>query len=320
MHVSVLLSILPLVAISSAAPVDDVKRAASTSCPSYTIINTRGTGEIQGQSAGFRTMNSRITTALSGGKIYNTVYLAGADQNSAMGTQDIINKITSTLRSNPNECFILEGYSQGAAATVNAMPKLTGANFDAVKGVFLIGNPAHKSGLACNVDNNGGTTTRNVNGLSSFGQNIPSNWVAKTLDVCIFVRLPSQFVMFKRNGQLTTGYRATVCATLCTAWASMHSTFSTPWTGPRRAWVPIILLNSWAVLNISTSFLFSLLIPMHILFMESTSHLSGLRLLSAAFSCLVDRVMSCSFVLSTTLCCRFAVSEEILCYRGSYVI
>ncbi|KAF3043924.1 hypothetical protein E8E11_005153 [Didymella keratinophila] len=186
MHASTLLAVLPLLAGTFAAPVEE-KRAVSASCPSYTIINTRGTGEIQGPSAGFRTMNSRVQAALSGGKIYNTVYPADFSQNSAAGTQDIVNKITSTLRTSPNECFILEGYSQGAAATVNAMPKLTGANFDAVKGVFLIGDPLHKSGLTCNVDNNGGTTTRNVNGLSAaLGSGIPSNWVSKTLDVCIF--------------------------------------------------------------------------------------------------------------------------------------
>ncbi|KAF3001561.1 hypothetical protein E8E13_009844 [Curvularia kusanoi] len=132
-------------------------------------------------------MNSHVTSTLSGGKIYNTVYAADYSQNSAAGTQDIINKITSTLRTSPQECFILEGYSQGAAATVNALPKLTGANFNAVKGVFLIGDPEHKAGLTCNVDNNGGTTTRNVNGLSAgFGGGIPSNWVSKTLDVCIY--------------------------------------------------------------------------------------------------------------------------------------
>lgn len=187
MHASTLLTVLPLIAGTFAAPVEEVKRAVSASCPSYTIINTRGTGEAQGPSAGFKTMNSRVTAALSGGKIYNTVYAADYSQNSAAGTTDIVNKITATLRTSPNECFILEGYSQGAQATVNAMSKLTGANFNAVKGVFLIGDPAHKSGLTCNVDNNGGTTTRNVNGLSaSVGGGIPSNWVAKTLDVCIY--------------------------------------------------------------------------------------------------------------------------------------
>lgn len=158
------------------------------------IINTRGTGEAQGPSAGFRTMNANVQRQLPGGKIYNTVYPASFSQNSAAGTTDIVNKVTSTLRGSPNECFILEGYSQGAAATVDALPRLTGSTFAAVKGVFLIGDPDHKSGLACNVDNNGGTTTRNVNGLSAFGAaGIPSNWVAKTLDVCIYVSRLSSF-------------------------------------------------------------------------------------------------------------------------------
>ena len=69
---------------------------------------------------------------------------------------------------------------------MDALPRLTGTSFDAVRGVFLIGNPDHKAGLACNVDNNGGTTTKNVNGLSGrFSAGIPDNWVSKTLDVCI---------------------------------------------------------------------------------------------------------------------------------------
>lgn len=191
MRTSTLLSLVPFLALSTtAAPVDDtlIPRAAPSTCSSYTIINTRGTGEAQGPSAGFRTMNSNVQRQLSGGKIYNTVYAAGASQNSAAGTTDIINKITSTLRTSPNECIILEGYSQGAAATVNALSRITGNSFDAVKGVFLIGDPMHKAGLSCNVDNNGGTTTKNVNGLSAgLSAGIPSNWQSKTLDVCIYV-------------------------------------------------------------------------------------------------------------------------------------
>lgn len=186
MHFSTAASILALTALSSAAPLEGAKR--QTKCSSYTIIDTRGTSEPQGESFGFRTMNSKILAAIPGGKLYNTVYPAGSDQNSSAGTADIINKITSALKTNPNECIILEGYSQGAQATVNAMPKLTGANFDAVKGVFLIGDPSHKAGLACNVDNKGGDSTKNVNGLSiAAGNVIPNNWVAKTLDVCIKV-------------------------------------------------------------------------------------------------------------------------------------
>ncbi|KAK4499536.1 hypothetical protein PRZ48_010052 [Zasmidium cellare] len=177
------LSVLLATALTASAAVVE-KRAT---CSSYTLIDTRGTGEPQGPSAGFRTMNSNIMSQVSGGKEYDTVYPAGSNQDSSAGTQDIINHIQQTLASNPNECFILEGYSQGAAATVNALSKLTGASFNAVKGVFLIGDPEHKSGLACNVDNSGGTTTRNVNGLeASYTAGVPSNWVSKTLDVCIY--------------------------------------------------------------------------------------------------------------------------------------
>lgn len=181
---------------------------SSTTLPSLTspsssvaLINARGTGEPQGQSAGFRTMNSNIQSQVPGGKIYNVVYPAGSNQDSSAGTRDIVNHVQTTLASNPNECFILEGYSQGAAATVNALSQLTGANMNAVKGVFLIGDPEHKSGLTCNVDTMGGTTTRNVNGLSAFGSNgIPSNWVSKALDVCKYV---SSFLLITEANGLT---------------------------------------------------------------------------------------------------------------------
>ncbi|KAK4895674.1 hypothetical protein LTR27_006155 [Elasticomyces elasticus] len=168
-------------ALSASAGV--VSERQST-CSTYTIIDTRGTGEAQGESSGFRTMNANIRSQVSGGQTYNTVYAADASQNSAAGTADIVREINAVLAQRPNECFILEGYSQGAAATVNAMTKITGAAFTAVRGVFLIGDPEHRSGLACNVDQNGGTTTKNVNGLSAALGGIPSNWISKTLDVC----------------------------------------------------------------------------------------------------------------------------------------
>jgi hypothetical protein len=192
-RLSTFLSILSIFQLATAAPVlDDVHaliERQTAGCPAYTIINTRGTGEPQRESSGFTTINSRVRAAKSGGQIYNTVYAAGFSQNSAAGTTDIINRITTTLQSDPGHCFILEGYSQGAAATVDALPRLTGASFNAVKGVFLIGNPDHKAGLECNVDTNGGSTTKNVNGISArFSPGIPSNWVPKTLDVCNFVR------------------------------------------------------------------------------------------------------------------------------------
>jgi hypothetical protein len=182
--------IIPVLALAGCATAAPQAPASATDCSSYTIINTRGTGEAQGPSSGFRTMNSRIMSKVSGGKVYNTVYAAGFDQNSALGTRDIVRKVNSLVASNPNECVILEGYSQGAAATVNALSQLTGSASDAVKGVFLIGDPLHKRGLECNVDNRGGTTTKNVSGISAFGgAGIPQDWISRTLDVCIYVSI-----------------------------------------------------------------------------------------------------------------------------------
>ena len=102
-----------------------------------------------------------------------------------LSLSQIVAQVKNTLASDPSHCFFLEGYSQGAAATVGALSQLTGANFDAVKGVFLIGDPRHTAGLACNVDASGGKTTASATGLESYQGGIPSNWVSKTLDVCI---------------------------------------------------------------------------------------------------------------------------------------
>jgi hypothetical protein len=188
--------VVALVATAStaqAAPID--KRESG--CSTYIIINTRGTGELQGPSSGFRTMNSNIQSKKSGGSVYNTVYPADFSQISTVGTNDIVNKVTTTLASAPGTCFVLEGYSQGAAATTNAMSNLTGTAFDAVKAVFLIGNPEHHSGKACNVDTNGGQTTAGVNGISAALGGIPDNWVSKTLDVCNYVSI--LFALFLQN-------------------------------------------------------------------------------------------------------------------------
>lgn len=53
------------------------------------LIDTRGTGEAQGPSAGFLTMNRNIQSQKSGGTVYNTVYPASYNQQSQAGTQDV---------------------------------------------------------------------------------------------------------------------------------------------------------------------------------------------------------------------------------------
>jgi hypothetical protein len=101
----------------------------------------------------------------------------------------IISHVNSSVTSDPSACIILQGYSQGASATVDALINMPAANYDAIKGVFLIGNPRRKAGLPCNVDNFGYTSTANTSGaLNIAGQApIPSNYYSKTLDVCIAV-------------------------------------------------------------------------------------------------------------------------------------
>lgn len=135
-------------------------------------------------------MNAIVMGSWSGGNQYFVQYPANWDQISVEGTDDIINKVT-TLSQNPSDtqCVILQGYSQGAAATTNALNQLNGTAADLVKGVFLIGNPLRKPNLPCNVNSTGGTSTaastgvelKLLNNLSS----IPDSFVNKTLDVCI---------------------------------------------------------------------------------------------------------------------------------------
>ncbi|TQV94263.1 cutinase-like protein [Cordyceps javanica] len=157
----------------------------TSSCSSYTIINARGTSEPQGESVGFLTMNKNVLAEHKGGKIYNVVYPASWDQKSAPGTKDLINQVGKILAQDASECLILEGYSQGATVVVDALPQLTGAAFDAVKGVFLIGNTRHEPGLACNVDMQGGDKTKDAAGIFyQQGNGIPQDWVSKSLDVC----------------------------------------------------------------------------------------------------------------------------------------
>ena len=178
---------ITLAAASAVQGVALPRRSRQSACYHYTIIDTRGNGTPQGPYMGFRTMNANIQRQVPGGMTYNTVYPAGMDLNSAPGTDDIVRYIQDTLEDNPDECFILEGYSLGATATTNALPRLTGDSFHAVKGVFLIGNPEHRAGLQCNVDGTGGTSTKNSNGILSLRGGIPENWVAKTMDVCAHV-------------------------------------------------------------------------------------------------------------------------------------
>ncbi|KAJ9479596.1 Cutinase [Pseudozyma hubeiensis] len=156
------------------------------SCPSYVIIEARGTGEPQGPSIGFRAMNAKILSTVPNGTDYPVVYPASPLNQVDIGVRDIIRKINESLSEDPRTCFVLQGYSQGASVVTQTMPQLQGAAFDAVKAAILIGDPTHVPGQECNVDGNGGDSTKDARGALFFlYKGTPSNWVSKTKDICL---------------------------------------------------------------------------------------------------------------------------------------
>ncbi|PWN27185.1 alpha/beta-hydrolase [Jaminaea rosea] len=166
----------------------------STECTSYSIITTRGSLEEQGPSEPFIPLNKFITKALKPeGKEHDTVYAASWYQNSNAGTGDIIKQVSEA---EPGHCFILEGYSQGATATVNALQHLND-HYDRILGVILFGNPCrsqgtpmlpatpqedHKMPFWMSKDSPGilvGTLLcPTLDGV------VPKNWRSKVMDIC----------------------------------------------------------------------------------------------------------------------------------------
>jgi hypothetical protein len=82
----------------------------------------------------------------------------------------------------------------GAAATVNALQQLaaSSAGGQAVKAVFLVGDPFHLPGKESNEDQSGGKTNAGAYGIEAFraAGGIPAAWDSsgKVLDICYEVR------------------------------------------------------------------------------------------------------------------------------------
>lgn len=191
---------------------------SSSPCPSYTLVVARGTREAQGPSMSFIDVNARILAKVPGGVVYNVRYPADTNQNWGLGSQDVSSPlIVAITRSFDNEkngimdyltsvpvplqiarkveagetaCYLLFGWSQGAAAVVTAMSKLSHAATHSVKAVILYGDPLKYPGLPCNVDGKGGKSTAQTYGnMVPTGKGnfigIPAAWVPKTLDICL---------------------------------------------------------------------------------------------------------------------------------------
>ncbi len=167
--------------------------------------------------------------------------------------KQIVKKVKELVAQNPAECIILQGYSQGASATCDALPELTGPAFDAVKGVVLLGNPEHRPDLTCNVDLYGGKSTRKAVGFFGTKGGIPSEWASKSLDVCNFVSLRPRrvrliYIAFnftvEKLGLTWTLHRAMAYATLRTVSASLCSISGIFSVHKPKAWVPNLCSRS----------------------------------------------------------------------------
>lgn len=160
-------------------------------CKDYVIVSTRGTYEKQGASIAFKNMTFNTFAKVPHGSLYNTVYPASTEDGSVYkGAAAIVDFIDNGIRTCPQQSYALLGYSQGASATNIALRNYTrigSPGYQAIKAVFLVGNPEHKPYQAANYDEKGGKTTNGFIGSGYFsGARTPEIWYQNTrlLDLC----------------------------------------------------------------------------------------------------------------------------------------
>lgn len=167
--------------------------AASATCKDYLLIDSRGTGELQGESIGFRGMISQVMTALPNGGRHDTLYPAAPDltqQTTFIGSTDIERLIQNGLKNCPEQKYALLGYSQGATVTNQVLQKFAPSSTEgqAIKAVVLVGNPYHVPDAQGNKDEKCGTKTAGANGILNpiADYRIPGAWyqTGKVLDIC----------------------------------------------------------------------------------------------------------------------------------------
>jgi hypothetical protein len=184
-----LIKLLALPALSAATP----HLLPRAECNDYVLINTRGTGEPQGTSIGFRAMLNDILAAVPGGSVYDTRYPAAPDATQLtvkIGTDDIIRFINNGIASCPDQIYALFGYSQGATVTNLVLQHFntTSVQGQLIKSVVNIGNPYHLPNRLGNADENCGASTAGATGIlnpiDDYG--IPDTWytTGKVEDIC----------------------------------------------------------------------------------------------------------------------------------------
>lgn len=143
--------------------------APGASCPRYTLISARGTGEPQGPSQGFTGMIKQTLGSIPGGVEYDVVYPAENDvsqQTTYIGSKDILRYISQGMAACPQQVYALLGYSQGATVVLEAIKNITGTSMEPlVKAVVFDGNPYQVKDQKSTVDENGGASTRGNDGI-----------------------------------------------------------------------------------------------------------------------------------------------------------
>ncbi|KAI7259290.1 hypothetical protein KC345_g10352 [Hortaea werneckii] len=93
-----------------------VSVVAGATCYDHLIIDTRGTGELQGTSIGFAAIIDQVKESVPNVGVHDTIYPAAPDVTqltTLVGAHDIEQTIQQGLKDCPNQLNSLLGYSQG---------------------------------------------------------------------------------------------------------------------------------------------------------------------------------------------------------------
>ncbi|CAD6885069.1 unnamed protein product [Tilletia controversa] len=161
------------------------------SCHKYVIVDSRGTGEGQGQHSQFSGMIQKTLSSLPGGISVSNPYPASSAPNSPSdGAAWLRNYLKQGVAACPRQKYALLGWSQGASVTWIGIEDLKKGDpvYHAIKAIVVVGDPFHLPNTLGNVDEMGHALTAGAEGFMSggFADSTITRWAAtgKVLDIC----------------------------------------------------------------------------------------------------------------------------------------
>ncbi len=151
------ISIAAAFVFAAGAVVVATPASAQEACSDVQVVFARGTGERAGLGSVGTPFVRAVTSQLSGKTVssYAVNYPASSNQNSASGTTDMTNRVSSEAQRCPNTKFVIGGYSQGASVTDSAVgvrvfggggTPIPASLAPRVAAVVVYGNPAQAQG------------------------------------------------------------------------------------------------------------------------------------------------------------------------------